>query len=72
MIFMDTEILQAAMSQKVIVAQCPEHSGTMHTVRFAQKYGKKIFAVTYPIYNETNSGNKLLLDQQIPTPINLK
>lgn len=57
--------LQAAISQKVIVAQCPEHSGTMHTVRFTQKYGNKIFAATYPLYNETNSGNKLLLDQQI-------
>lgn len=61
--------LQAAISQKVIVAQCPEHSGTMHTVRFTQKYGKKIFAATYPLYNETNSGNKLLLDQQIAKPV---
>ena len=51
MSFMNTESLQAAMSQKVIVAQCPEYSGTMHTVRFAKKYGKKIFAVTYLIYN---------------------
>ncbi len=64
--------LQAAMSQKVLVAQCPEHSGTMHTVRFAQKYGKEIFAATYPLYNETNSGNKLLLDQQIAKPVTSK
>lgn len=64
--------LQAAMSQKVIVAQCPEHSGTMHTVRFARKYGKEIFAAVYPLYNETNSGNKLLLDQQIAKSVNLK
>jgi len=25
------------MSQKVIVTQCPEHNGTMYTVRFAPK-----------------------------------
>lgn len=54
MTFMNTEILQAAMSQNVIVAQCPEHSGTMHTARFARKYHKEIFAATYPLYNETN------------------
>lgn len=64
--------LQAAMSQKVIVAQCPEHSGTMHTVRFAQKYGKEILAAAYPLFNETNSGNKMLLDQQIAKSVNLK
>ena len=29
--------LQAALSEEVIVAECPKHSGTMHTVRFAQK-----------------------------------
>ena len=34
--------LQVALSSDVIVAECPEHSGTMHTVRFAQKYGKKV------------------------------
>lgn len=62
--------LQVAMSQKVIVAQCPEHSVTMHTIRFAPKYDKEIFADTYPLYNEINSGNKLLPDQQIATPIN--
>lgn len=69
MTFDEYKKLATVMSQKIIVVQCPEHSGTMHTVRFAKKYGKKIFAVTYLIYNETNSGNKLLLDQQIAKSI---
>lgn len=47
MTFDEYKKLATVMSQKIIVVQCPEHSGTMHTVRFAKKYGKKIFAVTY-------------------------
>ena len=54
--------LQAALSEKVVVAECPEHSGTMHTVRFAQAYGKPVSAVHYPVCNEFNSGNKYILD----------
>jgi len=54
--------LQAALSDIVIVAQCPEHSGTMHTVRFAQKYGKKVLAVKFPYSSELNSGNDLLIE----------
>ena len=33
--------LQAAMSKAVILAQCPEKSGSLHTMRFARKYGKE-------------------------------
>lgn len=39
--------LQAALSELVIVAQCPVKSGTMHTVRFAQKYNKEVRAVEF-------------------------
>ena len=60
--------LQAALSQIVVVAQCPERSGTMHTVRFAQKYAKQILAAPYPYYTEKTSGNKLLLTQSIARP----
>lgn len=61
--------LQAALSSKVILAQCPEHSGSMHTMRFARKYGKSCYAVAYPQYTEINGGNKLLLDSNLAGPI---
>ena len=57
--------LQAALSQRVIVAECPEHSGTMHTVRFAQKYGKKVQSVFFKAKNEMNSGNRYIVEQGI-------
>ena len=57
--------LQAALSQTVVVAECPEHSGTMHTVRFAQKYGKQVRAVLFKGRNEMNSGNSFIVEQGI-------
>ena len=57
--------LQAALSQVVIVAECPEHSGTMHTVRFAQKYGKKVKSVFFKGRNDMNSGNRFIVEQGI-------
>ena len=57
--------LQAALSKTVIVAECPEHSGTMHTVRFAQKYGKQVRAVHFKGRNEMNSGNRFIVEQGI-------
>jgi DNA processing protein len=49
----------------VIVAECPEHSGTMHTVRFAQNYGKQVRAVHFKRRNEMNSGNRFIVEQGI-------
>lgn len=63
--------LQAAMSELVILAQCPEHSGSMHTMRFARKYHKKSFAVACPKYSEINGGNKLLIESKLATPLYL-
>ena len=53
--------LQAAMSQTVILAQCPEKSGSLHTMRFARKYGKDSLAVKFPVLTSTNAGNNTLL-----------
>lgn len=53
--------LQAALSEEVILAQCPEHSGSLHTMRFARKYHKKRSAVRFPRWNTTNMGNYNLL-----------
>ena len=57
--------LQAALSSEVIVAECPEHSGTMHTVRFAQIYGKTIKAAVFKGKSEENSGNRYIIDSGI-------
>lgn len=55
--------LQAALSETVIVAQCTVRSGTMHTVRFAIKYHKKIYAVQFAQYGANSSGNKYLIEE---------
>lgn len=55
--------LQAALSERVIVAECPMHSGTMHTVGFAKKYGKLVTAVRYSRPNDFNTGNAQILLQ---------
>ena len=57
--------LQAALSEEIVVAECPEHSGTMHTVRFAQKYSKKVKAARLPYDKEENSGNKYIIETGI-------
>lgn len=61
--------LQAALSKMVILAECPEHSGSMHTMRFARKYHKQCFAASYPKYSDINAGNELLLTQNLAKPI---
>jgi len=61
--------LQAALSEEVVVAECPVHSGTMHTVRFAQKYGKIIKAANFPYDKEENSGNKYIITTGIGSSI---
>ena len=57
--------LQAALSQMVVVAECPQHSGTMHTVRFAQKYGKQVKSVFFKGNSDLNSGNRYIVEQGI-------
>lgn len=61
--------LQAALSETVILAQCPEHSGSMHTMRFARKYRKRSLAVQFPNATEANAGNRLLIADSLAEPI---
>lgn len=56
--------LQAALSDFVVVAQCPAKSGTLYTVDFALEYGKPVFAVDFGFRNEINAGNCQLLSQE--------
>ena len=61
--------LQAALSNTVILAECPLRSGSMHTMRFARKYHKRCLAVMYPEYTEINAGNELLIKQKLATAL---
>lgn len=61
--------LQAALSQSVILAECPAQSGSLHTMRFARKYGQESLAATYPQRTDANAGNYDLIDQGLAKPI---
>lgn len=61
--------LQAALSNAVILAQCPEHSGSLHTMRFARRYHKRCFAATFPRWTDINAGNRSLLDEGLAEEI---
>lgn len=67
--------LQAALSNAVILAQCPAQSGSLHTMRFARKYHRKQYAVTFPHWNDANRGNYNLLqtggDKVLPLDLKL-
>lgn len=58
--------IQMAMADKVVVVECERESGTMHAVRFAERFGKPIFALDCDW-----SGNRFLIDNQIATPFQL-
>ena len=57
--------LQAALSQIVVVAQCPAKSGTLYTVEFARQYGKEVRAAQFNYHNEFTGGNDYLLREGI-------
>ena len=61
--------LQAALSSTVILAECPQQSGSMHTMRFARKYHKRCLVVSYPEYNDKNAGNELLINLNLAKSI---
>ena len=61
--------LQAALSQIVVVAQCPAKSGTLYTVEFARQYGKEVRAAQFNYHNEFTGGNDKLLAEGIATVI---
>ena len=61
--------LQAALSDAVVLAECPEQSGSMHAMRFARKYRKQYFEASYPTYSHINAGNELLLSLNLARPI---
>lgn len=58
--------LQMALADEVLVVECERESGTMHAVRFAQKFGKPIFALDCDW-----SGNRYLLETGIAQPLKI-
>lgn len=63
--------LQAALSTAVILAQCPEKSGSLHTMRFARKYRKRSLAVAFPNPTPANAGNRRLIADALTQPITI-
>lgn len=63
--------LQAALSEAVILAQCPERSGSLHTMRFARKYRRHSLAVDFPKPTPANAGNRQLLADRLAQPVKI-
>ena len=63
--------LQAALSESVILAECPIKSGSLHTMRFTRDYKKQSLAVEFPKRTEYNAGNFDLIDKQLAAPLKL-
>ncbi len=61
--------IQAALSEKMILVQCPAKSGSMYTMEFAKLYGKECLAATYLHRSEINEGNYILIDNGEAKPI---
>ena len=63
--FIQRDRLQAALSLGVVVVECAIECGTMHTVKFAQKYNKKLAVSLHDEVNldiETIKGNLYLIE----------
>lgn len=63
--FIERDRLQAALSLGVAVVECAIECGTMHTVRFAEEYGKKVAVSIHKDVKsdiETVKGNLYLLE----------
>lgn len=66
--FVVRDRLLATLATEVLVAQCGLESGTLHTVRFAQRYGVPCFAQQYETYSEVSGGNQWLLREGLAQP----
>jgi DNA processing protein len=66
--FVERNRVIAALSQAVIVIECEERSGTLHTARFALEQNKPL-ACYAPESGPVSSGCRLLLDQHGAAPL---
>ena len=51
----------AALSDAVCIVEAPKHSGTMHTAKYAKRYGRTLFAVPGSIFSPLSEGTNELL-----------
>lgn len=66
--FVVRDRLLATLATEVLVVQCGLESGTLHTVRFARRYGVPCFAQQYETYSEVSGGNQWLLREGLAQP----
>lgn len=60
--YIERDRMVAALSQDIFVVECGVNSGTLHTVDFAQEYGKQIYSFLPNEYPEGfYEGNQLIL-----------
>ena len=69
--FVVRDRLLATLATEVLVVQCGLESGTLHTVRFARRYGVPCFAQQYETYSEVSGGNQWLLREGLAQPYQL-
>jgi len=70
--FVQRDRLQSGLSDIVIVIETDEKGGTMHTVEFAVKQKRGLFAVNHPLEKQEHPktrGNQLLLRQGKASPL---
>ena len=63
--------LQAALSQSVILAECPIKSGSRYTMNFTRRYNKVCYAIKFPERTEANAGNFYLIDNNLAEPLTI-
>ena len=66
--FVERNRVIAALSRTVVVIECEERSGTLHTARFAREFNQPL-ACYIPEKGEPGSGCRLLLEKYNATPL---
>lgn len=61
--FPERNRLLAALSDVVLVVQCREGSGALHTARYARQLGRPLLAIPGPVDDQACAGSNLLLCQ---------
>lgn len=61
--------LQVALANPIVVVQAAMKGTAMRAVDFARKCGKTILACRYDTYNDSNDGNKYLLENGIASNV---
>ena len=70
--FISRDDVQAMLSSRCVVVECSENGGTMHTVEFAEKYGKQVYCFNQPqkfLSEPKTQGNQKLIREGVAKPI---